>query len=156
MLLLKLRISVSLFSSVQMRYSLMLWGALTMLLRRFYGSITDLSAGVILYILLSGVPPFWAETEQGVFEQVLREDIDFMSDSWPSISESAKDLLRKMLHPNAAKRLKAHQDGRIDYNEFVTMMREGNGGIGRHTMRNSLKAMSLGDVSRRAVNGGRK
>lgn len=50
-----------------------------------------------------------AETEQGIFEQVLRGDIDFMSDPWPTISESAKDLIRKMLHPNPAKRLKAHQ-----------------------------------------------
>ena len=30
------------------------------------------------------------------------------------------------------------QDGRIDYNEFVAMMRKGNGAIGRRTMRNSL------------------
>ncbi|KAE8671871.1 putative FBD-associated F-box protein [Hibiscus syriacus] len=38
------------------------------------------SAGVILYILLSGVPPFWAENEQGIFEEVLHGDLDFDSD----------------------------------------------------------------------------
>lgn len=32
------------------------------------------------------------------------------------------------------------QDGRIDYNEFVAMMRKGNGGMGRATMRNSLSS----------------
>jgi calcium-dependent protein kinase len=79
-------------------------------LRKHYGPEADVwSAGVILYILLSGVPPFWAETEQGIFEQVLRGELDFVSEPWPSISESAKDLIRRMLEPHARRRLKAHQ-----------------------------------------------
>jgi calcium-dependent protein kinase len=79
-------------------------------LRKNYGPEADVwSAGVILYILLSGVPPFWAETEQGIFEQVLKSELDFASDPWPKISDSAKDLIRKMLTPQASKRLKAHQ-----------------------------------------------
>ncbi|KAL0317209.1 UNVERIFIED_CONTAM: Calcium-dependent protein kinase [Sesamum angustifolium] len=65
-------------------------------LRKRYGPEADVwSAGVIVYILLSGVPPFWAESEQGIFEQVLHGDLDFTSDPWPSISEDAKDLLLK-------------------------------------------------------------
>jgi calcium-dependent protein kinase len=36
-------------------------------LRKKYGPEADVcSAGVIVYIQLSGVPPFWAETEQGI------------------------------------------------------------------------------------------
>ncbi|KAK7393149.1 hypothetical protein VNO78_21627 [Psophocarpus tetragonolobus] len=79
-------------------------------LRKRYGQEADVwSAGVILYILLSGVPPFWAENEQGIFEQVLRGDLDFSSDPWPTISESAKDLVRKMLIRDPRRRLTAHQ-----------------------------------------------
>ncbi|XP_062077547.1 calcium-dependent protein kinase 1-like isoform X1 [Humulus lupulus] len=66
------------------------------------------SAGVILYILLSGVPPFWAESEQGIFEEVLHGDLDFSTDPWPSISEGAKDLVRKMLIRDPKRRISAH------------------------------------------------
>lgn len=79
-------------------------------LRKRYGPEADVwSAGVIVYILLSGVPPFWAETEQGIFEQVLHGDLDFSSDPWPAISEDAKDLVRKMLVRDPRRRLTAHE-----------------------------------------------
>ncbi|CAN6246548.1 unnamed protein product [Urochloa humidicola] len=79
-------------------------------LRKRYGPEADVwTAGVILYILLSGVPPFWAETQQGIFDAVLKGVIDFDSDPWPVISESAKDLIRRMLNPRPAERLTAHE-----------------------------------------------
>ncbi|XAR59900.1 Non-specific serine/threonine protein kinase [Bertholletia excelsa] len=79
-------------------------------LLKHYGPEADVwTAGVILYILLSGVPPFWAETQQGIFDAVLKGYIDFESDPWPIISDSAKDLIRKMLCPRPSERLTAHQ-----------------------------------------------
>ncbi|XP_027367364.1 calcium-dependent protein kinase 20-like isoform X2 [Abrus precatorius] len=79
-------------------------------LRKQYGPECDVwSAGVIIYILLSGVPPFWDETEQGIFEQVLKGELDFVSEPWPSISEGAKDLVRRMLVRDPKKRLTAHE-----------------------------------------------
>ncbi|XP_060177133.1 calcium-dependent protein kinase 20-like [Lycium barbarum] len=79
-------------------------------LRKHYGLECDIwSAGVIIYILLSGVPPFWDESEQGIFEQVLKGELDFASEPWPAISESAKDLVRKMLVRDPKKRLTAHE-----------------------------------------------
>ncbi|CAH9082292.1 unnamed protein product [Cuscuta europaea] len=79
-------------------------------LRRSYGKEADVwSAGVILYILLSGVPPFWAETEKGIFDCILKGDIDFESDPWPTISSGAKDLVGKMLTLDPRKRITSAQ-----------------------------------------------
>ncbi|KAG1367726.1 calcium-dependent protein kinase 1 [Cocos nucifera] len=79
-------------------------------LRQSYGPEADIwSAGVILYILLSGVPPFWAENEQGIFDAVLRGHIDFSSEPWPSISSGAKELVKKMLRQDPKERLTAGQ-----------------------------------------------
>ncbi|KAL0652838.1 hypothetical protein Bca4012_095529 [Brassica carinata] len=79
-------------------------------LKRNYGPEVDIwSAGVILYILLCGVPPFWAETEQGVALAIIRSQLNFRRDPWPKVSENAKDLIRKMLDPDQKRRLTAQQ-----------------------------------------------
>jgi calcium-dependent protein kinase len=59
--------------------------------------------------LFCGVPPFWAETEAGIFRQILRGKLDFESEPWPSISESAKDLVHNMLTRDPRKRYSAHK-----------------------------------------------
>ncbi|ONM37115.1 Calcium-dependent protein kinase 17 [Zea mays] len=49
-------------------------------LKRNYGPEADIwSIGVIVYILLCGVPPFWAESEHGIFNSILRGQVDFTS-----------------------------------------------------------------------------
>ncbi|KAJ6684704.1 SERINE/THREONINE-PROTEIN KINASE [Salix purpurea] len=79
-------------------------------LKRSYGKEIDVwSAGIILYILLSGAPPFWAETEKGIFEAVLEGNLDLESPPWPDISSSAKDLIRKMLTRDPKSRITAAQ-----------------------------------------------
>ncbi|KAK1273144.1 Calcium-dependent protein kinase 33 [Acorus gramineus] len=79
-------------------------------LNQNYGKEIDVwSAGVILYILLSGVPPFWGETEKEIFDAILEGKIDFTSDPWPSVSDSAKHLVQKMLTYDPKKRITADQ-----------------------------------------------
>ncbi|KAJ4725095.1 putative Calcium-dependent protein kinase [Melia azedarach] len=79
-------------------------------LRRRYGKEADIwSAGVVLYILLTGLPPFWAQTEQGIFEAILLGKIDFESLPWPTISSSAKDLIHRMLTQDPKQRITSAQ-----------------------------------------------
>nr|XP_043609148.1 calcium-dependent protein kinase 26-like [Erigeron canadensis] len=79
-------------------------------LNKSYGPGADIwSAGVIIYILLCGVPPFYAESEDDIFEEVLHGKLDFSIDPWPKISDSAKDLIKKMLVRDQERRLTAHE-----------------------------------------------
>ncbi|KAL1331021.1 calcium-dependent protein kinase 13 isoform X2 [Arachis ipaensis] len=52
---------------------------------------------------------FKPESEQGVAQAILRGLIDFKREPWPSISESAKSLVRQMLEPDPKLRLTAKQ-----------------------------------------------
>lgn len=79
-------------------------------LKRRYGKEADIwSCGVILYILLSGVPPFYGDTEQQIFDAVMKGTVDFASDPWPSISEPAKECVRRMLVRDPKKRATADE-----------------------------------------------
>ncbi|KAK8691446.1 hypothetical protein V6N13_074957 [Hibiscus sabdariffa] len=79
-------------------------------LRRNYGKEVDIwSAGVILYILLCGVPPFWADTEEGIARAIIRGKIDFTRDPWPKVSGEAKDLVKRMLDPVPQNRMTVQQ-----------------------------------------------
>ncbi|GMH11479.1 hypothetical protein Nepgr_013320 [Nepenthes gracilis] len=110
-------------------------------LKRNYGPEVDVwSAGVILYILLCGVPPFWAETEQGVAQAIIRSVIDFKRDPWPNVSDNAKDLVKRMLDPDPKKRLTAHEV--LDHPWLQNAKKAPNVSLGE-TVKARLKQFSL-------------
>ncbi|XP_008792453.1 calcium and calcium/calmodulin-dependent serine/threonine-protein kinase-like [Phoenix dactylifera] len=62
------------------------------------------SVGVILYILLSGCPPFHAPTNREKQQRILAGDFNFEDQTWKTISSSAKDLISRLLAVEPYKR----------------------------------------------------
>eukprot|EP00826_Nyctotherus_ovalis_P052798 TRINITY_DN6763_c0_g1_i6.p1 TRINITY_DN6763_c0_g1~~TRINITY_DN6763_c0_g1_i6.p1 ORF type:complete len:573 (+),score=137.58 TRINITY_DN6763_c0_g1_i6:94-1719(+) len=65
------------------------------------------SIGVIMFILLSGSPPFNGENDDEILESVKKGNYLLQGKAWESISRNAKDLLRKMLTYDPKKRISA-------------------------------------------------
>ena len=57
------------------------------------------STGVILFILLTGEPPFNGPENKVIFNKIKSYKYDFSNDKWKNISLEAKDLISKMLIP---------------------------------------------------------
>jgi len=75
-----------------------------------YSVAVDLwSAGVILFILLGGYPPFYAKSDAQLFDQIRNGRWDFDDPVWRSVSKTAKRLVSQLLIVEADKRLTAEQ-----------------------------------------------
>ncbi|KAK5926228.1 hypothetical protein CgunFtcFv8_021819 [Champsocephalus gunnari] len=75
-----------------------------------YGLKVDIwAAGVITYILLCGFPPFRSENnmQEDLFDQILLGRLEFPGPYWDNITDSAKELIGKMLQVNAEARYSA-------------------------------------------------
>jgi calcium/calmodulin-dependent protein kinase I len=62
------------------------------------------SMGVIVYIILGGYPPFYADTERELFRLTRLGDFEFHEEHWGNISTGAKDLISRLLHTNPTQR----------------------------------------------------
>ena len=67
------------------------------------------SCGVLMYILLSGVPPFFGDTEEEIFEKIKKCKYDFTPAPFKKVSKNCKDLIRRLLEPKKQYRIKANE-----------------------------------------------
>lgn len=67
------------------------------------------SMGIVLFIMLSGKPPFGGKANKEIIDNVLTGSYNYNNPVWENISDSAKDLIDKLLNKQADERLTAEE-----------------------------------------------
>jgi calcium-dependent protein kinase len=79
-------------------------------IRQNYNNKCDIwSIGVLMYVLLSGEYPFQAADYRQTFKLIKANKVEFKNVKWTKISNSAKDLVARMLEKDYNKRPTAEQ-----------------------------------------------
>ena len=75
------------------------------------------SIGVILYIMLCGKPPYCGKSFEEIFNNILKKEVKFEGSAWRHVSDSCKNLLRKLLEKNPKNRISVSE---LLYSPWIT------------------------------------
>lgn len=104
------------------------------------------SSGVILYILLTGIPPFNGFTDEEIMKATREGKVNMNIPQLKSVSDSAKDLIVKMLTKNYKERPSAKD--LIDHPWFKVAPHENNAPISPSVLKNISKFESKNQLQR--------
>eukprot|EP01017_Pseudomicrothorax_dubius_P047573 TRINITY_DN8567_c0_g1_i2.p1 TRINITY_DN8567_c0_g1~~TRINITY_DN8567_c0_g1_i2.p1 ORF type:complete len:346 (-),score=67.45 TRINITY_DN8567_c0_g1_i2:161-1198(-) len=78
-------------------------------IRRKYDEKCDVwSVGVIAYILLCGYPPFNGPNDRAIMDKVIKGQYTFDTHEWSTVSDPAKNFIRKALEYDTDRRMSAY------------------------------------------------
>lgn len=90
---------------------------------KYYDEKVDIwSAGIVLYMLLSGEQPFNSDNVAKLVHMITTQEITFNQESWQEVSENAKSLIKKMLNKYPEDRPSAEECLKEDWFEFQDFM----------------------------------
>ena len=73
------------------------------------------ACGIMMYILLTGEPPFDGSNEDEIFSNILNNNINLDNPKLKYVSDNCKDLIQKLLEKNAKKRITASNALKHDF-----------------------------------------
>ena len=108
-----------------------------MLEKRYNEKCDVWSCGVILYVILTGIPPFNGNDDDQIMEKVSNGSYTLSIPEFDNVSNLAKKLIKKMLEYNPNKRVSAYEA--INDEWFHTMKTQDSKGINLSTLNNLRK-----------------
>ncbi|KAL1502702.1 hypothetical protein ABEB36_007809 [Hypothenemus hampei] len=79
------------------------------------------ACGVIMYTLLVGCPPFWHRKQMIMLRNIMEGKYSFSSPEWADVSESPKDLIRKLLVVDPKERISINQALKHEFFQSVKL-----------------------------------
>ena len=87
------------------------------------------SCGIIMYILLTGLPPFNGDSDEEIVTKIKNGRFNMEKYPWPIISSQAKDLIKKLLEFDPNKRVTAEEALNHPWFESKQVQSEDNAGL---------------------------
>lgn len=95
------------------------------------------SCGVILYILLSGRPPFNGHKDSEIYKRIQKQRVNFDNPEWTHVSRQCKQFIMKLLNKNPLYRPSAEEAFQSRWVQERSNFQQ----VDNFIARNSLKAI---------------